>query len=300
MHLQFIHTHGSFCLSLIYQVRGQPDKAIERNRKMMDYAIDTGNQIVLQTTKAFAAELALRQGRLAEASHWAKRYNPEPFTPPFAFYMPQLTLAKIRQAQDTTDSRHQAADLLDRLNDFLRSIHNIHYRIHVLALQAMLHDKQGEAPAAFEKLTEALALAEGGSFIRLFVDLGPRMAELLKQLQNQNVAVDYIEIILVAFRDDERAVGPEAADHPIASAHQPLRASTLSQPLVEQLTNRELDVLDLLGQRLRTKEIAEKLFISTTTVNTHLRNIYGKLNVNRRREAVEKSQALGMLLRDKS
>ena len=119
MHLQFIHTHGSFCLSLIYQAQGQPDKARERNRKMMEYAIDTGNQIMLQTTQAFEAELALRQGRLAEASNWVKRYNPEPFLPPFAFYMPQLTLAKILLAQDTTNSRHQAADLLDRLNDFL-------------------------------------------------------------------------------------------------------------------------------------------------------------------------------------
>ncbi len=161
----------------------------------------------------------------------------------------------------------------------------------------MLHDKQGEAPAALEKLTEALALAEPSSFIRLFVDLGPRMADLLKQLQKQSVAVDYIEKILAAFRDDERAGGPEAADHPIASAHQPLRTSTLSQPLVEQLTNRELDALELLAQRWSNKEIAEKLFISTATVKGHLLNIYGKLNVRKRREAVEKAQILGILTR---
>ena len=58
---------------------------------------------------------------------------------------------------------------------------------------------------------------------------------------------------------------------------------------------RELDVLDLLAQRLSTKEITEKLFVSTTTVNTHLRNIYGKLNVNKRREAVEKAMKIGIL-----
>jgi len=159
----------------------------------------------------------------------------------------------------------------------------------------MLHDKQGEAPAALEKLTEALALAEAGSFIRLFVDLGPQMADLLKRLQKQNVAVDYIESILAAFRDNERAVGPEAAAQPTASAHQPLRASTLSQPLVEHLTNRELDVLDLLAQRLSNKEIADKLFISATTVKGHLQNIYQKLEVGKRREAVEKAQILGIL-----
>jgi LuxR family maltose regulon positive regulatory protein len=69
------------------------------------------------------------------------------------------------------------------------------------------------------------------------------------------------------------------------------------QPMVEPLTNRELDVLDLLAQRLSNKEIAEKLFLSTTTVKGHLQNIYGKLNVKKRREAVEKARVLGMLKR---
>ena len=65
--------------------------------------------------------------------------------------------------------------------------------------------------------------------------------------------------------------------------------------IVEPLSNRELDVLDLLAQRLSNKEIAEKLFLSTTTVKGHLQNIYGKLNVKKRREAVEKARVLGML-----
>ena len=262
----------------------------------MEYAIDTGNQRMFQTARAFEAELALRQGDLSGAASWAKRFNPEPFLPPFAFYMPQLTLAKILLAQDTTNSRHQAADLLDRLDDFLRSIHNIHYRIHVLALQAMLHDKQGEAPAAFEKLTEALALAEAGSFIRLFVDLGPQMADLLKRLRKQKIAVNYIEKLLAAFRrEGEQTVVLETLDQPIASANQPLRESIPSQELVEPLTNRELDILDLLAQRLSNKEIAEKLFISPTTVKWHLQHIYGKLGVSKRREAVIKARKIGIL-----
>ena len=63
------------------------------------------------------------------------------------------------------------------------------------------------------------------------------------------------------------------------------------------MTNRELNVLDLLAQRLSNKEIAETLFISTTTVKGHLQNLYGKLNVSKRREAVEKARALGILKR---
>jgi LuxR family maltose regulon positive regulatory protein len=295
MYMQLVHTHGSFCLSLIYQAQGQPDKARERNRKMMEYAIDTGNQRMFQTARAFEAELALRQGDLSGAASWAKRFNPEPFLPPFAFYMPQLTLVKTLLALDTTNSRRQAADLLDRLKDFLVSIHYNKSLIEVLALQAQLHDTLGDGPVAREKVAEALALAEHGGFIRLFVDLGPQMADLLKRLHEQNVAVDYIKKLLGAFGDEEQVVVPYAADHQIASAHQPLRTPTLSQPLVEPLTNRELDVLQLLAQRLSNKEIADKLHISIATVKSHIHNIYRKLNVNKRLAAVEKAKNIGML-----
>ena len=72
-------------------------------------------------------------------------------------------------------------------------------------------------------------------------------------------------------------------------------SSSPSRPLVEPLTNRELDILELLTQRLSNKEITEKLFISTTIVKGHLQNLYGKLNVKKRREAVEKAQTLGIL-----
>ena len=156
----------------------------------------------------------------------------------------------------------------------------------MLALQAVHHDTMGEQSAALDKLTKALKLAEPSGFIRLFVDLGPQMLGLLKQLVKQNVALNYILQIIAAFRDDEQAVLQEAAIQPITSDQ---------QPLVELLTNREFDVLDLLEKRLSNKEIAGNLFISPKTVKKHLENLYGKLNVNSRRQAVEKAAALGIL-----
>lgn len=193
-------------------------------------------------------------------------------------------------AHDMTDSQQQATDLLDQLNDFLASIHNKCFRIHVLALQALHHDTRGEKSAALEKLTEALDLAEPGGFIRPFVDLGPQMADLLKQLIKQNVVVGYIGRIMAAFKEDEYRAMQGESDHP--AAHPPPLST---QPLVEPLTNRELEILDLVTQRLSTKEIAAKLFISTGTVKKHLSNIYGKLNVSNRRQAGEKAVALGIL-----
>ncbi len=103
---------------------------------------------------------------------------------------------------------------------------------------------------------------------------------------------------LAAFRDDEHRTVADATDHESPPPHPPISPSPrppTSQPLVEPLTNRELDVLDLLAQRWSNKEIAEKLFISTTTVKGHLQNIYGKLNISKRGEAVEKAKKIGIL-----
>ena len=292
MYMQLVHSHSSFCLSLIYQAQGQPDKARERNRKMMAYASDTGNQMVLRTTQAFEAELALRQGRIPEASNWAERFHPKPFLPPFGFFMPQLTVVKTLLAQDTSDSRRQAADLLDQLEDFLASIHYKKSLIEVLALQALLHDTLGDGPVAREKLAKALALAEPGGFIRLFVDLGPQMADLLKRLQEQDVVVDYIEKLLAAFRDDEQVLVQD-----VSGAQASFTLAAGPQLLADPLTNRELDVLELLAQRFSNKEIAEKLLVSPETVKGHLKNMYSKLKVSNRREAVAKTMSLGIISR---
>jgi LuxR family maltose regulon positive regulatory protein len=279
-------THGSVALAMVCLARGEFDQAEQYYQKALNYAIDINNQEAIRIIQAFEAEYALRRGHIAKASQWAKRFMSKPFTPPYLFYFPQLTLVRILMAQDTPDSRQQAADRLNQLNAFLTSVHNKQFQINVLALQAIHHDTIGEKSAALDKLTTALNLAEPGGYIRLFVDLGPRMFELLKQLVRQNGAWGYIEQILAAFRDDERAVGPEAADRPIASPR---------QPLVEPLTNRELDVLELLARRLSNKEIADKLFISTETIKSHLQNIFQKLEVNKRREAVEKAKKVGVL-----
>jgi LuxR family maltose regulon positive regulatory protein len=289
-----IYAHSSVALALVYQARGKIEKARKVCETVMKYAIDTNNQDALLIIRAFEADQALLKGDLAVASHRARRLNAKPYLPPYLFCFTPLTLVRIRMAQDTTNSLQQAADLLDQLHDFLVSIHNNRFRIDTLALQALLHDAWGEEPAALESLAQALNLAEPNGFIRLFVDLGPQMADLLKQLIKQNVAVNYIGGILAAFKEDEDRAMQDESDH-LSAQSSPLG----NQPLVERLTNRELEILNLLGQWLQNKEIAAELFISPLTVKKHLDNIYGKLNVSGRRQAVEQAQNLGILSRHK-
>ncbi|MBT8331027.1 MAG: winged helix-turn-helix transcriptional regulator [Deltaproteobacteria bacterium] len=296
LHHALNFAHSTFALALVYQSMGRTNKAYELAESVISYAHDTDNTNVLQIARAFQAELALLHGRLAEASRWAEQYVAEPLRPMYRFYVPQLTLVKVLLAQDTPDSRENATDLLTQLYDFVVSTYNTRFQIDVLALKALLYDSRKDEPAALKALTESLTLAEPGCFIRSFVDLGPRMADLLKALHHQGIAPDYIGKILAAFgQGDEPGVEPKTADRSMAAANHPLRKSTSIPPLVEPLTNRELDVLELLARRLSNQEIADKLYISTTTVKSHLKNIYGKLSVNKRREAVAKAMKIGIL-----
>jgi LuxR family maltose regulon positive regulatory protein len=126
------------------------------------------------------------------------------------------------------------------------------------------------------------------------------MADLLKQLIQKNVAVEFAGRILSAFREDAQRVDAGAAHHDQPPDHSQLYSASPNstfQPLVEALTNRELEVLDLLSQRLRNKEIAARLFVSPVTIKKHLTSIYGKLSVTGRLQAIEKADALGIIPR---
>lgn len=204
-------------------------------------------------------------------------------------------MAKVLLAKGTSKSQERAATLLTRLHEFFTSIHNTRFLIDVLALQALLYDARGDEPTALSALERAISLAEPGGFIRPFLDLAPKMADLLNRLGKQNIAVKYVGRLLAAFRNEEQVVVPDASDQDILPPRPSVSPSLHPQPLIEPLTNRELEILTLLEQRLRNKEIAAKLFISPETVKRHTINIYGKLNVHNRREAVAKAQELGMV-----
>jgi len=193
-------------------------------------------------------------------------------------------------AQGTIESQRKAADLLAGLHDFFTSIHNTRFLIDVLALQALLYDARGDEAEALTVLENAIKLARPGGFIRPFLDLGPKMAGLLNRLAKQNIAVKYVGQILTAFSNDGIGAVPDTSKDQIIH---PSEVST--QPWDEALTNREIEILALLAQRLRNKEIAEKLFISPETVKRHTINIYSKINVHTRQEAVAKARDMGIL-----
>ncbi|MFN2195639.1 MAG: LuxR C-terminal-related transcriptional regulator [Anaerolineales bacterium] len=266
-------------LALTYQTQDKPAEARAIAEAAVTFLLETGNINQLPLVQALQAELALKQGNLPAASQWAEQFgtNP-PLKPIYEFFSPHLTLVKIWLAQDTSASRDKAAGLLKTLQEYLESKHNTRFLIETLAMQALLQQARGAQPAALSALKQALRLAQPGGFIRLFVDTGDQMQILLSHLLTDETLGAYCAQILAAF--------PET---------QPKPGISRSQALEEPLTSRELDILELLRDRLTNKEIAKRLVISPGTVKGHTINIYQKLAVNNRRQAVEKALALGIL-----
>ena len=278
--------YSAFIRALIHQAHGSPDQAREAVAWAISYLRETRCESLLPLAEAFRAELAVMQGDLGAANSWASGIGLHvPISLMAFFYTPQLTLPKLLLAQNTPASRQQAADALTRLYDFVTATHNTRFTIEVLALQALLQDAQGDGRAALALLGQAVSLAEPGGFIRLFADLGPRMAGLLARLRQMGVALGYTGQILQAFGDDSPA-GPNQS-----AALSPMGRS---EP-VEPLTEREREVLALLAQRLSNKEIAQALVISPQTVKRHATNLYQKLQAGGRREAVARATRLGLL-----
>ena len=153
----------------------------------------------------------------------------------------------------------------------------------------MLSDKTGGTALAVEQLGSAVSLAQPGGFIRLFVDIGQELVPLLNRLELKGEKLEYVGRILAAFASKDG--GTEAAQADAAARVTIKDVAGLPEPL----SRREKDVLALLVGRLTNKEIGERLFISTATVKRHAHNIYEKLNVKGRREAVTKAVGLGFI-----
>lgn len=149
--------------------------------------------------------------------------------------------------------------------------------VEVLVLRAILSSSKGDRGEAMIALVRALLLAEPEGYIRIFVDEGPAMRELLEQARTRGIAHGYVNRLLAAFGAEPRQGSPVAA------------------PLVEPLSGRELEVLQLVAAGLSSREIADRLVITPGTAKNHVKSIYGKLAVHSRVQAVQRARELGLL-----
>ncbi len=281
------YSQSMFGLASVYLARGATDQAREVVDSVAAYGLEMNNSRVMADVDAFQALLALKQGHNAQARRLAMAFDhtAQPL-PAVQFLSQETTVARVLLGLATTADLHAAAAVMLRFRGLVEKSSNKRRMLELLALQALLDDAQGNESAALLSLQAAIDLAEPGGVLRIFVDLGPQIARLLTLLNGQHGGSDFIGQILRAFP----AVDVKGIDliHTV-----PEVANQAS--LVEPLTNREMQVLQMLAQRLTAKEIAGDLFISDRTVKRHTANIYQKLGVNSRQQAVASAAFLGIL-----
>lgn len=242
----------------------------------------------LRTVSAMRARLWIVQGRLEEAMAWAREQG---LSSDDVLSYPRehdyLTLARLLLARFRREGQRalmgQTLVLLERLLSEARQGKRMGSVIEALVLQALAHEAQGDTSAALVSLERALTLAAPQGYVRMFLDEELPMKGLLAQADARGIVPDYTSQLLQAFKGE--------GGHP-APPNQP---TTASQTLIEPLSPRELEVLELLAQGLSNREIGERLFLALSTVKGHNSRIYGKLHVRRRTEAVARARELGLL-----
>jgi LuxR family maltose regulon positive regulatory protein len=226
------------------------------------------NFVTLTPLVAAAQVLTLlRQGNLVTAAHLAQAHD-----------LP-LSRARVSLARDDP---YAALAVLEPWRKQVEAKGWQDEQLKAMVLQALALQAQGEKDQAVQLLCDALVLAEPGGFIRLFVDEGRPMALLLSRAQASGRMPDSIGKLLAVWKAEEQ----KSTD----ASH-----TSSVQPLLEPLSERELEVLRLIALGLSNQEISERLVLALDTVKGHNRKIFGKLQVERRTEAVARARELGLL-----
>ncbi len=242
----------------------------------------------LRPISALKTRVWIAQGKLAAALGWEHEQGLSVADDlSFLRQFEHITLARLRIAQykqgGNDNAMLEAMALLNRLLKVAEEGRWLTSMIEILLLQAVAHQAQDNLPLARVPLARALTLAEPEGFIRIFADEGLPMAQLLADAATQGIMPNYVDRLLSAF-EEQRNVHPTP----------PGKQSVSLQPLVEPLSERELDVLRLLRTELNGPEIASTLMVSLNTMRTHTKNIYNKLGVNDRRAAVHRAEDLDL------
>jgi LuxR family maltose regulon positive regulatory protein len=221
---------------------------------------------------AMRARLQIAAVRVADASEWARRRGVAADDDlSYLREYDHITLARLLLATEQIDD---ASRLLDRLLQAAQAGQRGGSVLELLVLTALTQQRSGASDAALDTLRRAVALAEPEGYLAVFAEEGEQMGRLLAALAKRDGASGYL-----------RRVQAAAGGAPRASTAAP----------IDPLSDRELDVLRLLGSDLGGPEIARELFISLNTLRTHTKNVYAKLGVASRREAVRRGADLGLL-----
>ncbi len=284
---------GYTALARLQQAYGDCGKAVTT----LDTFIQVAGQRhfvpwLLTSALAARAQVELAGGNLAAASQWAEQCGLSLQDEELSHLREReyLTLVRVRIAQQQESSpRHgtgrtlpmlaQVLDLLERLREQAESNARMSSVIELLILQALALQVQGEHASALKALERALLLSEPQGYMRLFLDEGTLLVALLRRASTHGIALNYLPGLLAAYseqgRDHQQVARPE--------------------PLLEPLTPREREVLQLLMQGASNRQMAQRLVLSVGTIKKYVYTICSKLGVQSRTQAVIKARMLNLL-----
>jgi LuxR family maltose regulon positive regulatory protein len=271
---------------------GDPNEAIT--------LLDTAEQLyrpgffpAVRPIAAMKARVWIAQGKLSEAADWAReRGLSATEVVSYLSEFDHLTLVRLLLAQHGAHpdpgALSQAADLLGRLLEAAETSGRAGSLVEIRMLQSLAQDAQGHRHQALQSLGQAWdQAAEPDGYVRLFLDEGAPMVELLRDAEHEGLAGDHAHHLLSL---------SAAPDGQAAGARQGSTARPgLVAPSADPLTERELQVLRLLDSELSGPQIARELFVSQNTLRTHTKHIFTKLEVTTRRAAVGRARELGLI-----
>jgi LuxR family maltose regulon positive regulatory protein len=259
---------------------GKTDEALEALHRAYQHGSKSGLADA-EWCLAVEADVRLSLGDVAAVQHWASAagvsLDEEPQYLRMDHYLVYARLL-LRQGQLL-----EVQTWLDRLEAFAQERGLIRWLITIHILQALAAEKVGDSRAARDRLAQAVRIAAPEDYLRAFLDEDTQILALLPGVRR--AFPQFVDQLLnhAALAETPAQTQKLAAPRPAA------------QPLVEPLSKRELEVMGLIAAGLSNREIAERLFIAVGTVKRHINNIYGKLQVQRRTEAVARARDLGML-----
>lgn len=250
-------------LALLQLARGNPAGAAAILANAREMACQPNYASYLPEVIEAQIDTLLYQGDLESADRLAREFNL-----PASMVRVNLARGEATTALAQLETLQQQVDAEGRPDKRLKQ----------MVLQAVAHFERGDTEKAMGLLENALAMAEPGGYMRTFLDEGHAMSQLLSVANAAGIMPAYTTKLLDAFHGTEQTV-----------------KSNASQPLIEPLSQREMEVLRLIAQGLSNREISERLYLALSTVKGHSRIIFDKLQVQRRTEAVARARELGLI-----
>jgi LuxR family maltose regulon positive regulatory protein len=270
-----VATSGGVALAQLQQVEGEAMAALSTIAEVLQLASQSNLGYVSMMAAGVEADILMKQGNIEAAARWAETAGLSPSDMPNPFREGEYTTyARLLLAQNRLE---EADTLLANFEHFAREGGRHRSLITVYTLQALSQQAHRQSKQALTFLEKALLLAAPEGYRRAFLDEGQPLINLLPKVRH--IAPDFVDQL---FEDAQLEPGLRAPSPQI-------------QPLVEPLSERELEILRLVADGLTNQQIAENLILSVGTIKAHLHNIYGKLEVRGRTQAIARARDVDLI-----